>query len=57
MNFGAMGVFEHVTVGDDAIGVNKEAAAARELFAARVESFNRDGGWLNAANEFGKKIL
>ena len=57
MNFRAMCVFKNVAVSDDAIGFDEEAAAARELLAARVESFNCDCGGFNAANEFGKKIL
>ena len=57
MNFGAMRAFNDVPVGDDAIGVDEEAAASRKLFAARIKSFNRNCGWFNATNEFGKKIL
>jgi hypothetical protein len=57
MNFRAMRVFDDVAIGDDAICIDEEAAAARQFFAARIESLNRDRRWFNAANEFGKNIL
>ena len=57
MDFSAIGAFEYVTVCDDAIGFDEEAAAARQFFAARVESFNCHCGGFDAANQFGKKIL
>jgi len=57
MNFGAVRAFEHVAVGDYAIGFDKEAATARQLLAARVESLDRDCGRLDAADEIGEKIL
>ena len=57
MNFRAICAFKHVTVGDDAIGFDKEAAAARQLLAARVVSLDGDCGRLNASNQIGKKIL
>ena len=46
-----------VPVRDYAIAFNKDAAAARQLLAACVESLNCDCGRFNAANELGKKIL
>src|SRR6266567_9634737 len=44
-------------VGDDAIQIDKEPAAARNLFAARIKGFNRNGRRLDAANQIGKLIL
>ena len=57
MNFSAIGVVDDVAVGDDAISIDEEAAAARELLAARIEGFDGDGGGLDAANEFRKQVL
>jgi hypothetical protein len=57
VNFGAMGAFEDVTVSDDAIRFDEEAAASRKLLAAAVKSFYCNRGGLNTSNEFGEKIL
>ncbi len=57
MDFGAMRAFDHVTIRDDAIVLDKEPAAARKLFATRVERFNRNCRRFDTADEFRKKIL
>jgi hypothetical protein len=43
MNFGAVSAVDYMTICDDSIDVNKEAAAAREFFAARIERFDGNG--------------
>ena len=57
MNLGTIRTLENVPVGDDAIGFDEEATASRKLLTACVESFYRDGGRFNPANQFGEKIL
>jgi len=57
VNFRAKCAFEDVSIRDDAIGFDKEAAAARQFFTLRVERLNRNRRRLDATNEFGKKIL
>jgi hypothetical protein len=51
MNFSSVGVVDNVAIGYDAIRVDKEAAAPRELFAFRVEGFNRNCRRFDAANQ------
>ena len=41
MNLGAIRAFDYVTIRHDAIDIHEKTAAARKLFAARVESFDR----------------
>ena len=57
MNFGAVRIVDDVAIGDDAIGINEETAAAREFFTARIEGFDRDRGRFDAANELGQQVL
>jgi hypothetical protein len=57
MDHRAVRVFEHVTIGDDAIVINEEPAAARKLLATRVKCFDRYCGGFNTADEFRKNIL
>jgi hypothetical protein len=57
MNFRAMSAFEYVPVGDNAIALDEEAAAARQLFTTHVESFDCNRGRFDTANEIGEKIL
>ena len=57
MHFGAVGAFDHVPVRYHPIDVDEKAAAARQLFAARIEGFDRHGGRFDATNQFGKLIL
>jgi hypothetical protein len=57
MDLGAMRAFEHVPVGNDAIGFDKEATTSRQFFTARVIRLYRHRGRLDATYKFGKKIL
>src|SRR5713226_4697461 len=57
VNFGAIRSLDHVAIGDDSIEVDEKAAAARKLFAARIERFNRHRGRLDATHEIGKLFL
>ena len=57
MNFGSDSSFNDVAISDNAISVDKKTAAARTLFTARIEGFNRHRGGLNATNEFGEEVL
>ena len=52
-----MCALEDVPVSDNAIVVDEEAAASRQLLAACVESFDCNRRGFNATNEFGEKIL
>ena len=56
MDFGAKCAFDHVTVSNDAILVDEETAAARQLLASRIESLDGDRRRLYATNEIGKVI-
>lgn len=57
MNFGSDGAFDDVAVGNNSISIDKKAATSRTLFAAPIESFNRNCGGLNAPDEFGEDVL
>src|SRR5437899_2145038 len=57
MNFRAIGAFDHVAIGDDAIYADEEATAARKFFSARVEGFDGHRGRLDAPNQVRKLIL
>ena len=51
MDFGAKGAINNVPVGNNAILVDEESAAPRELLAFHIESFYRDGGGLMRARD------
>jgi hypothetical protein len=57
VDFGPIGVVDHVTIGHDSIKSDEETAASRELFSARIESFDGYRRWLYATHEFRKQIL
>src|SRR6185436_7180924 len=57
MDLGAISALDDVAVGDDAIFIDEEAAAARKFLALRIEGFNGDGGWFDAANKVREFVL
>ena len=50
-----MSVVDDVTVGDDAIEVDEEAAAAGEFLTARVKGFDSNCGWFDTTDELGQR--
>jgi hypothetical protein len=52
--FGAGCAFNHMSIRDYSIGINEEAAASRELFAACVVSLDGNRGRLDASDELRK---
>jgi len=40
MDFSTVSAINHVTIRDDAVHVDKEAATARKLLPTRIESFD-----------------
>src|SRR5688500_15467405 len=57
MNFGPLSAVDQMPVGDDAIVVDEESAAARKFFAARVECLNGHRGRLDATHQFRQLVL
>jgi hypothetical protein len=57
MNFRSISAFDDMSIGNDAIGVNKETATTRKFLTTRVKRFNCHCGGLNPADEFGKQVL
>ncbi len=57
MDFSAIRAVDNVPIGNHAVFVDKETAAARKLLALRIEGFNCDGGGFDAANQIGKLVL
>ena len=57
MNFGPVSAVDHMAIGNDAIIVDEESAAARKFFAARVEGLDGHGGRLDATHQFRQLVL
>ena len=57
MNLCSKCAFDYMAIGNDAIDVDEEAAATREVLTTNVEGFNGYRGWLNAPDEFWERVL